>query len=153
MVDLRRESHQFLRFGVVGAAGFIADAGLLALLHYGIGLNPLAARVLSAPLAVLLTFILNQSWGFSGGRRSLLQAMALYLTVQGVGFLSNFAVYSIAITLMPLPLNEPIMALVVASAAALAVNYVGSRFIVFNRHPRKLPETCEMSNYERSNLP
>jgi putative flippase GtrA len=143
MVNRRRELHQFLRFCVVGAAGFLADAGVLALLHYGIGLGPLGARAISAPLAVFLTFNLNRSWAFSAGRRSFLQGMALYSTVQCAGLLSNLAIYSFAIIAMPSPLNEPMVAFATASAMALAINYAGSRFIVFSRPPGKLLKTCE----------
>lgn len=132
VADFRREFHQLFRFCVVGAAGFLADAGVLALLHYGVGLGPLGARAISAPLAVFLTYNLNRSWTFPAGRQSFLLGMALYSTVQCAGLLSNLAIYSVAITAMPSPLSEPMVAFVSASAMALAINYAGSRFVALS---------------------
>src|SRR5438045_3665473 len=49
----------FSRFLAVGAAGFLADAALLALLIRFGGFGPIAGRVISFLSAVVLTFVLN----------------------------------------------------------------------------------------------
>jgi putative flippase GtrA len=129
-VVLRSEVRSLLRFGVVGAAGFIADGGVLAaLVHLGFG--PLNARLVSAPLAVLLTFMLNRHWAFEKADKPFLASFAGYCGIQAVGFLSNLAIYAAAIKFGPYPFNLPLSAFAAASACALVINYAGARLLVF----------------------
>jgi putative flippase GtrA len=125
---------QFLRFCGVGAAGFFADAAVLYVLVHGFGLDPIPARVLSFSVAVVLTFELNRRWAFRApGLTPGLKAFTTYLSVQGVGFACNFAIYTALLLSLPQPFNRPFDCLVVASAAALIVNYLGAHFVVFRR--------------------
>lgn len=128
----RAELARFLRYCVVGAAGFIADATVLLALVHGQDMNPLLARAFSFSLAVMLTFALNQHWTFERGiRRGLIASFLAYLGVQGLGFACNAAIYAFAILVLPPPFNAPLFSLAIASAVALAVNYWGSRQLVF----------------------
>lgn len=129
----RAEVARFLRYCVVGAAGFTADAAVLLALVHGFAMNPLLARVFSFSLAVMLTFALNQHWTFEGGtRRGLIPSFVTYLGVQGLGFACNAAIYAIAILALPPPFNAPLFGLAIASAVTLAVNYGGARQLVFD---------------------
>ena len=57
-------SGRLLRFGAVGAVGFIVDGGLLyGLVASGL-LGSLTARVVSFPTAVLTTWMLNRRFTF-----------------------------------------------------------------------------------------
>jgi putative flippase GtrA/SAM-dependent methyltransferase len=142
-----RELRVFLRFCIVGAAGFIADGGVLAAAVYLGRLSPLAARALSAPLAVLLTFVLNRSWSFvDGARTSVWRELLSYVAVQATGLASNLLVYTFAIAAFPAPLNNPFAALTLASATALALNYVGARFIVFRPRQQAARQRMECSS-------
>lgn len=128
----RAEMSRFLRYCVVGAAGFGADAAVLLELVHGFAMSPLLARVFSFGLAVMLTFTLNQHWTFEGGtKRGPIASFVTYLGVQGLGFACNAAIYAIAILALPPPFNAPLFALALASAVALAVNYGGARQLVF----------------------
>jgi putative flippase GtrA len=127
---VRSELRTVLRFAIVGAAGFIADAGLLAALIQA-GVGPLPARLISAPLAVLLTFVLNRHWAFEKPDTPWLPSFAGYCGVQGLGFLSNLGLYAAAIQLGRPPFNEPLLAVAFASACALLINYAGARLLVF----------------------
>ncbi len=128
----RRRERPFLRFCAVGAAGFLADAGVLATLVHGLRLDPIAARVFSFGVAVTLTFELNRTWAFgtSVGRRRI-EAFGAYLGVQGLGFACNLVIYTLLFLGLPKPLNAPILCLACASAVALVVNYAGARLLVF----------------------
>ncbi|MGH6824166.1 GtrA family protein [Methyloceanibacter sp.] len=129
----RAELTRFLRYCVVGAAGFITDATVLLALVHGFAMNPLLARVFSFSLAVMLTFALNQHWTFGGGRKQgLIASFAAYLGVQGLGLVCNAAIFAIGILVLPAPLNAPLFSLAIASAIALAVNYGGAKHFVFN---------------------
>ena len=122
----------FLRFCVIGALGFAVDAGLLLGLMRWASADALAARLLSFACAVLVTFECNRRWTFrSASARPYLADLAAYLGVQGLGFACNFVIYAACyVALRPAP-AAPLLALALASATALGVNYAGARFVVF----------------------
>lgn len=123
---------QFLRFCVVGGAGFVTDAGVLWICVHALAINPLSARCVSFALALLVTFLLNKTWAFRDrARRRDKTSLPTYVAVQGVGFLCNYAIYSLLYLTLPPPLNAPLLCLTVASAAALIVNYLGVSRLVF----------------------
>jgi len=120
------------RFVVVGGLGFLVDAGLLSLMiSAGTGLY--AARAVSFPVAVTVTWYFNRIWTFREdaidrpGRE-----FAYYLIVQVVAALANFVVY---IVLLRFVFEErPAMAvpvLIVGAVVGLFINFTGSRNIVF----------------------
>jgi len=116
---------------VVGGLGFLVDAGVLQLVITVTDLGPLLTRIGSFAVAVLVTFGLNRYWTFSDSQRPWGQAFVAYLTVQSTGFTANMAVYTFIIVVLPHPLSQPVVALAVASAFALSLNYVGARGLVF----------------------
>lgn len=126
----------FLRFCVIGALGFVVDAGVLLGLMHLASADALAARLASFGCAVLVTFELNRRWTFRDAvPRAYLAELATYLGVQGLGFACNFVIYAACyLALRPSPL-APLLSLAIASAAALVVNYTGARLIVFK--PRR----------------
>jgi putative flippase GtrA len=131
-----REAGRFLRFCIVGGAGFMVDAIVLLALILGFALNPILARVFSFGIAVLFTFELNRRWVFGAREKHLVAAFTSYLGVQCAGFLCNLGVYTLAILGMPPPYNAPLLSLVVASGFALIVNYTGAKHLVFGTKPR-----------------
>jgi putative flippase GtrA len=123
-----RELLRILRFGVVGTAGFATDAAILVLVIQRLHANPFEARMVSAPVAILLTFVLNRIWSFADlERQSIIRSFASYVSIQGFGFLLNLLLYSLAIAIVP-----PVAALAIASVAVMAVNYLGARFWAFD---------------------
>ncbi len=130
-LDLDR-AVQFLRFCTVGGVGFVIDAGALEVATRLVGLDPIAGRLLSFGIAVLVTFELNRRWAFKhGGSKSYWAALSSYLGVQGVGFACNFCIYTALYLTLPLRYDAPLLCLAVSSAAALVVNYAGASLIVF----------------------
>jgi putative flippase GtrA len=123
---------QFLRFGVVGAAGFSVDAVILYFL-ISAGVDPYLARVLSFAAAVSVTWTLNRAWTFKSapgdGRRN---RYARYLAVQIAAVLVNYVCYAAVLSFISAtPLNA-VFALAVGSAVGLAVNFTGAKGLVFN---------------------
>ena len=83
-VEIARLS-QFLRFCVVGAVGFVVDAGALLILLRVFGIDPIEGRLVSFSIAVLTTFELNRRWAFKDrGSRRYLTAVAGYLGILGL---------------------------------------------------------------------
>jgi putative flippase GtrA len=123
------EPLRVLRFGVVGAAGFAADAAILLLVIERLHGNPIEARMISAPVAIFLTFALNRSWSFTDLEQpSIVRSFASYISVQGFGFVVNLLLYSLLIVIVP----SPLAALAVSSVAVMTLNYLGARFWAFN---------------------
>ncbi|GGC54318.1 GtrA family protein [Chelatococcus reniformis] len=125
------EARRFLRFCVVGGLGFVTDLGVL-LAAVWLGAGPLAGRGLSFGIAVVVTWLLNRTLTFKAGTRPSMREFASYLSVQIVGLLVNLTVYVTLIAFGPGVLASPAVALAIASAIALVVNYSGARSFAFH---------------------
>lgn len=122
------EVERFLRFAVVGGAGFIVDAGLLALLHHVVGLDPFSSRLISISAAALTTWRLNRAITFGASPNSQAMEGLRYATVAGLTACLNYLVYVLALVLWrDLP---PVAAAVGATLTAMIFSYLGySRFV------------------------
>lgn len=137
------ESHfQFLRFGVVGAAGFTTDACTLYLLIRA-GVDPYLARVASFPVAVTVTWFLNRIWTFAahGKGGSAHRQYLGYFIVQIAGALVNYMFYAATLSLMEPTAANAIKALAVGAIFGLIVNFTGAKMLVFRNKnaPAKKP--------------
>jgi len=122
---------QVLRFGVVGVAGFVVDAGVL-LGGLALGLGPWLGRVLSYLAAASTTFALNRAWTFrDAGRARPLRQWGLFLAVNLVGFACNYGTYAALLGLVPLVSAYPVLGVAAGSLAGLAGNFLLSRRFVF----------------------
>lgn len=134
----RKEASTFLRFCVVGGVGFLVDAGVLAALTHALQVGPVLARCVSAPTAILVTFVLNRFWAFDSAKEApLAEAFLAYCAVQGVGFGLNFLIYTALVSLPLGPFSKPLIALAIASGLALVFNFIGIRFFAFAPRRRK----------------
>ena len=66
-------------FAIVGAIGFLIDAGVLTLLMTRFGFDPYGARTISFTLAVTATWYMNRQWVF--GRADVPMSKREYLSV------------------------------------------------------------------------
>lgn len=124
---IRSESGRLLRFAFVGGAGFLVDAGVLAALHHGAGLDPFVARLVSVSLAVLTTWRLNRALTFGASSGSQMREGVRYGSVAALSAAMNYIVY--ALILMARPAFPPVAALAGGTLAAMALSYAGySRF-------------------------
>lgn len=139
-----RPPARFGAFAVVGAIGFLADAGVLTALVNGLGANPYAARAVSFAAAVTATWWLNRRWTFGarGDRRAargetsgivgrIAAEYARYVGVQTTGALINLGIYALCVAADPALAAYPIVPLAAGSAVALLYNFAASRRFVF----------------------
>lgn len=126
--DKGAEAARFMRFAIVGSIGFAIDAGLLALLHNGAGVDPLLARLVSISASAFSTWRLNRSVTFGASHRKQAEEGLRYGVVAGGTAAFNYLVYALALALWPaLP---PVAAAVLATLVAMLLSYAGySRFV------------------------
>jgi putative flippase GtrA len=122
------EVGRFCRFAIVGSIGFVIDAGLLALLHYGAGIDPLPARLVSISASAFSTWRLNRSLTFGASDRKQTEEGLRYGAVAGGTAILNYLIYALILYLWPsLP---PVVAAVLATLVAMTLSYAGySRFV------------------------
>ncbi len=125
---------RLLRYVLVGGIGFLVDAGVLSWLVAAELANPVLARCLSFPPAVLVTWALNRRLVFSSSARSTAERAheyGRYFAVQLFGALVNLGVYTLLVTHLATLRAWPVGALAAGSAVALAFNFLGARYWVF----------------------
>lgn len=122
----------FLRFGLVGAVGFLVDGGLLQALVGLAGWGVIHARIVSFPVAVFATWLLNRHFTFKpahDGAAGL--SFSRYVVVSLGGASVNFMIYTALVLSMAPMAALPIVPLGIASIVALAFNYLGSKHFAF----------------------
>jgi len=122
---------EFLRFGVVGAFGFVVDTAVLyAGLALGLGLY--GGRAVSYLAAATTTWTLNRLWTFRGrGDGPVHQQWALFLLVNLVGFAMNYGTYAALIEFVPMVAAHPVLGVAAGALAGMFGNFVLSRQLVF----------------------
>jgi putative flippase GtrA len=123
---------ELVRFCLVGAVGFVIDAGtlhaLLALSHVG----PYRGRVASYAIAATATWAMNRSFTFRRARVARRSSeWARYLAVNAVGGGVSYAVYATCIAAWAAARAWPALGVAAGSLAGLAVNFLASKHLVF----------------------
>jgi len=122
---------QFGRFMSVGGFGFLLDLGVFQGLVW-LGVEPIPARLVSASMAITLTWILNRHWVFYtsnlAGRGA---EYVRYIVVQALGLSINLGVFLVLIDSSELAGRVPALALIGGAAAAIFFNYLGARYWAF----------------------
>lgn len=123
--------NRLLRFALVGGAGFLVDAGVLALLLWATPIGPFWARLVSIACAMTCTWLCNRHLTFGPSGRNALLEGARY---GGVGLASSAANYLIySGVLLAVPATPPLLALVPATALTMVLSYLGYSRLVFDR--------------------
>jgi putative flippase GtrA len=123
---------EFLRFGVVGATGFVVNVGTLYLVRAFIGLY--AGGLFAWVVAATVTWLLNRSWTFRarGRERSLGRQWTLFLAANFVGFVLYYGTYVSLVTYVPFFATQPIAAVFAGMIAGMIANFTLSRNLVFS---------------------
>lgn len=125
---------RFLRFCLVGGTGFVADAALLYGLLSLTALDAFLARLLSFAGAVTLTWALNRRVTFADRRSDAwLAELGRYVLAQSLGAAINYGIYSAILLVRGADRGTAMVALAIASAVALALNFALAQRLVFQR--------------------
>jgi len=124
---------QFFRFALVGAAGFLVDAAVLALGLQVLGLGKYLARLISFLCAATFTWAMNRRFTFAQTAAADGQARewARFVAVNGVGGLINYGTYAALVAFADTPFSNPFVALAFGSLTGLVFNFFGSKHLVF----------------------
>jgi putative flippase GtrA len=132
------DSSRFLRFTLVGAVGFVVDAGVLQALTSLAAWGPVQARAVALPTAIFATWLLNRTITFPESHGGpVLASLMRYAAVSAVGATVNFVVYSVLVFASQAMAALPIVPLSIASVIALAVNYMGSKHFAFRSNTKR----------------
>jgi putative flippase GtrA len=129
---LRRPANwlQLVRFGLVGAAGFIVNLAVYALFVHPIGVDYHIAAVAAWIVAVLNNFVLNRHWTFDArdGRARFQAARFVLVSLVAFGF---------SLLLLTLLVEGAGLAKVPAQALAVAastpLNFLGNKLWSFRK--------------------
>ena len=121
---------QFLRFAVVGGAGFIVDTACVYALRAEFGLY--GAGMIAWVVAVTMNWLMNRLWTFRGqGGGPAHRQFLRYAAVNMVGFVLNRGAYALMVTFVAAAAAEPILATAAGAVSGMFANYFLSRAIVF----------------------
>jgi putative flippase GtrA len=118
-----------LAFLVSGATAFLVDALVLKALTALAGLHPILARVAAIALAMVAGWLMHRTFTFRVRARPSLPELLRYAGVAWTAAAVNYGVFVLIV--LAFAGIEPLVALLVSSAAAMAFAYVGMRFAAF----------------------
>jgi putative flippase GtrA len=122
---------QFLRFCLVGAVGFVVDAGTLELLVRLDLAGLYFGRVLSYLVAATVTWWLNARFTFRAAGD-----WHRYVAINAIGAVVTYVVYAAVLWAVPATKAVPSIAVAAGAAVALLVNFSTNRWLVFGSAPR-----------------
>lgn len=127
--------HPFIRFAMVGAAGYVVDTGVLAWDTSVLGLDFKAGRALSIFVAMGCTWLGNRYLTFRERRaRSLsgaLQEWLKFMGANGVGAVVNYGTSVLLVSFAGAPFNHKFVAQALGVLAGLIFNFTLSSRLVF----------------------
>jgi putative flippase GtrA len=121
---------QFLRFGVVGAVGFLVDTATVYAVRDRWGLY--GAGLAGYVTAASSNWVLNRVWTFRGqGSGPAHRQWAMFMLTNLGGFVLNRGTYAVLVTFVAAAAQQPVIAVAAGAVAGLFVNFTLSRRLVF----------------------
>lgn len=125
---------QLALFTLVGALGFVVDAGIVQVLVRELDANPYLARIVSFIAAATTTWGLNRRYTFAGHANSdRRQEWFRYLVAMAGGFALNYGSYAVLVAASPVVRAWPALGVAAGSIAGAAVNFLSSKYWIFRR--------------------
>lgn len=119
---------QLLRFGVVGAGGYLVNLAVFALLSGDLGAHHSLAAIGAFSVAVTNNFLWNRHWTFGAGNGHPAFQAARFFAVSIAALLINLAVLE---TLVAGTAAGDLTAQAIAVAVAMPFNFVGNKLWTF----------------------
>jgi putative flippase GtrA len=132
---------QFLRFAMVGGAGFFVDEAVLAAMRNLFGLGLLSGRAVSILCAMTFTWWGNRNLTFqhhaARGFPAIAREWLRYVAANSLGATLNYGTYAVLVHVAPAPVDNPYLATAIGVGIGMVSNFTLSRFVVFRAHHHK----------------
>ncbi|MEL6567591.1 MAG: GtrA family protein [Pseudomonadota bacterium] len=116
------------RFLMVGLLAAIVDIGGMVVL-IKLGLDPLLARAISLPAAMLAAYQMNRAYTFGASGRSRTEELLRYMSVTAVAAASNYGIFAGLLEFHP-PI-WPALAAAIGLGISMWVSFFGYQFFAF----------------------
>ena len=127
--------HAFVRFAVVGGAGYVVNAAVLAVATYGLHMAFAPAIAISIFVSMCFTWLGNRYLTFRDARAhggaAVLREWLKFMGANLVGAAVNYGVALAVVHFAPAPFDNRFVAQGIGVLAGLAFNFTLSRKIVF----------------------
>ena len=121
---------QLLRFGLVGASGYVVNLAVFAGCVAGAGLGHRPAAVLAFAVALTNNFAWNRRWTFAARDRRAHPQAARFFVVSLAAFVCSFALLELLVAGLGV---DEVAAQAIAIATATPLNFVGNKLWTFDR--------------------
>jgi putative flippase GtrA len=139
---VRGLAHEVMKFGIVGAVGFVIDVSIFNLLRYAgdpglLENKPLTAKAISVGVATVFTYFGNRHWTWQHReRRAVHREMALFFGLNAVALFISVGCLAFTHYVLDLrsPLADNVSANVIGLGLGMLFRFWSYRTFVF-RHP------------------
>ncbi len=125
---MKRQAFSFL---MVGAIGFLIDAGLTQLLVSAFGVHAFYARMPAIVMAVVVTFFLNKHHTFQAGASCVRRSFKMYIACVAIAQGGNFLIYNGLLHAAGWFHVYPFLAVAIGSICAASITFFLSKYWVF----------------------
>ncbi len=126
---------QFLRFALVGTAGFVVNEAVLFAFLKILHLDPYSGQAVAFVFAATFTWWGNRFLTFreqaAVSRGGMAREWATFIAANALGGAVNYAIYASLVTFAPAPFNSPFLGVVAGTLVGLAFNFTMSKRFVF----------------------
>ena len=119
---------QLVRFGAVGATGYVVNLVVFAICVHSLDLDYRLAAAVAFAVAVTNNFVLNRHWTFRAHAGHAGFQAARFLVVSGAAFLFNLAVLNLLVEAGGM---AKVPAQAIAVLAATPLNFIGNKLWSF----------------------
>jgi putative flippase GtrA len=112
-----------------GGTAFLVDAAITGSLIHFAGVDPFSSRLVAIAAAMVVAWLLHRRLTFDMATAPSIGEFGRFASVAIGASLVNYAVY--ALVLLARPATPPLFALVLGTAVAMVVSYLGFRLRVF----------------------
>lgn len=121
---------ELVRFGLVGASGYIVNLVVFTVIVHGFDAGHRVAALGAFLVAVANNFLWNRRWTFRGHTELAHRQAVRFLLVSVGAFIFNLAVLEVLVTVVGLP---EVPAQAIAIAAATPLSFLGNKLWTFGR--------------------
>ena len=118
------------RFLVVGGLGTALNYGIFFLLFWVFGVHYVASSIIGYVTGVILGYTFNRAWTFPPAIKSRTREFSFYVGIYLLSLTPSLIVLRTAVEVIGI---NPLLANVLAIATSTISNFLGLKFVVFNK--------------------